>query len=74
MPYDSSEGILVNDNGEFRLTGLARTYRSINIMVTSVPGQSIIVAGKEYSLHRFAGPGSAITLRIRRPGFLRVSK
>ena len=74
MPYDAAEGELENRDGEFRLTGLARTYEYINIMVTAVPGQGIVVAGAEYPLQQFAVPGSAVTLRARRTGLFELSK
>ncbi|SFH18081.1 hypothetical protein SAMN05660649_04171 [Desulfotomaculum arcticum] len=64
LPFSPDDGKLMNDNGNFVLTGLNRSYREINFRAMPVAAQELIVKGKEYQLNDYFAPGALISVKI----------
>lgn len=64
LPFSPNDGKLINDNGNFVLTGQNRSYKEINFRAMPIAAQELIVKGKEYPLNDYFPPGALIRVKL----------
>lgn len=72
LPFLPSEGQLVNNQGEFELTGMNRVFREIRLAVMPVSYQGLVYNNHRYLLKDYFSPGSLVEISIQSysPGYL----
>jgi len=72
LPFLSTEGQLVNNQGTFELTGQNRVFREIRLAVMPVSYQGLVYNNHQYLLSNYFLPGSLVEISIQSysPGYL----
>lgn len=65
LPFVVGEGLLVNEGGQFHLTGLDRHFPCLALRAMPVAEQALVARGRTYNFNDFFAPGAMIELRAR---------
>lgn len=66
IPFSPREGVLVNRENRFILTGINREFEAINLKAIPLARQSITFDGKRYAFNDYFARGATIRLKADR--------
>lgn len=64
LPFLPEEGVLVNDNGMFRLTNINRLYSKIDMGFMPLADHALLYQGKRYEFDRYFDAGSLLQITV----------
>lgn len=66
LPFLPEEGTMVNDHGVFRLTGINRLSKEINIGFMPLAEQSLLYQDKRYDYKQYFDSGSLLQITVQK--------
>lgn len=65
LPFLPEEGVLINDDGIFRLTGINRLYDKIDMGFMPLADHALLYGSKRYEFDRYFDEGSLLQITVK---------